>query len=336
MSLQIRPAQLRDLGAIEALFREQDRDSAARTSITFRQMASRRLWFLLNHTFASMVPITSAADHVFVAEDPGRPGLHAFVQAETAPGGHAWQILNLSIAQDLDRFQAGTALLDHLCNEGLQRGVTRYLVRVGVDDPVQDLFKARGFRAIATEHALLHESLARRTAPSCPGLRPMRREDQLALYLLYRAVTPREVADVLAASFKEWRDTFQHGQGAGAVPRPTRRRQFVVDRVEIVAWFGVTAGGGGRPTVLALMARPDPPDLLASVVRQGLAYVAEHHPGPAWCSLRHNDQEAIALLQREGFEVIASQVLMVKELTLKVPARRRLPVREKRLVPQYG
>jgi ribosomal protein S18 acetylase RimI-like enzyme len=336
MTLQIRPAQLKDLGAIEALFRDQDHESSRRASSSFRQFASRRLWYLLNHTFASVLPLTSAADHVFVGEDPRRPGIQGFVQAETAAGGTAWQILNLSIVPELDRFRAGTALLDHLCNQGLQRGVTRFLVRVSVGDPVLDLFRARGFRAIATEHALLAESVNRRPVGELAGWRPMRKEDLLSLWLLYRAVTPREVADVLASSFKQWRDTFQHGWWTGTVARPTRRRQFVVDRVEVVGWLGVTPGGGGRPTILGLMARSEPRDLLPSLVQHGLAYLAEHHPGPVWCSLRHNDQEAIALLQKEGFEVIASQVLMVKELTLKVPARRKVPVREKRLVPQYG
>lgn len=335
MTLQIRPAQLKDLGAIEGLFREQDRETARR-SASFREFASRRLWFLLNHTFASVLPLASAADHVFVGEEPRHPGIRGFVQAETAPGGTAWQILNLSITPGLDRFGAGTALLDHLCNEGLARGVTRFMVRVSVGDPVADLFRARGFRAVGTEHALLADSVARRPGLEVPGWRAMRKDDQLALYLLYRAVTPREVTDALASSFKEWRDNFQLGWWTGAVPRPVRRRQFVVDRVEVVGWLGVTPGGGGRPTILGLMARPEPRDLLETVVEQGLAYVAEHHPGPVWCSLRHNDQEAIALLQRDGFDVIASQVLMVKELTLKVPARRRLPVRVKRLVPQYG
>jgi len=140
----------------------------------------------------------------------------------------------------------------------------------------------------------------------------------------------------LASSFKEWRDTFQLGWWTGAVPRPVRRRQFVVDRVEVIGWLGITPGGGGRPLILGLMARPEPRELLAAIVQQGLAYVAERHPGPVWCSLRQNDQEAIALLQREGFEVIASQLLMFKELALKVPARRRVPLGEKRLVPQYG
>jgi ribosomal protein S18 acetylase RimI-like enzyme len=338
MTLDIRPAQLKDLGAIEALFRQQngEGDGLRPSSTSFRQFASRRLWFLLNHTFASVLPITSTADHVYVGEVAQQAGIQGFVQAETTPGVNAWQILNLAIRPDLDRFQAGTALLDHLCNEGLRHGITKYVVRVGVGDPVADLFRARGFRAVATEHALLAESVRGRGAGEIPGWRPMRKEDELALYLLYRAVTPKEVADVMGSSFQEWRQTFQHGWWTGPVPRPARRRQSVVDRVQVVGWLGITPGGGGRPTILGLMASPEPRDLLPNMIAHGLAYLAEHHPGPVWCSLRHNDQEAIQLLQREGFEVIASQVFMVKELTLKVPARARARIRQKRLVPQYG
>jgi len=84
------------------------------------------------------------------------------------------------------------------------------------------------------------------------------------------------------------------------------------------------------------MAAPQPSDLWGSLVQRSLAYVAEHQPGPVWCSLRHYDETAIRLLQKEGFEVIASQMLMVRELPLKVPARMRVRIKDKRLVPQYG
>ncbi len=152
MSLQIRAAQLKDLGAIEALYREHaqapEHGFAASHALPRRQFASSRLWFLVNNTFASILPLTSAADHVYVAVGP-RQGIQGFIQAETAPAGkHVWQVLNLSVRPDLDRFQTGTALLDHLFNEGLRRGVFRFIVRLSVDDPMTDLFKAAGaFRA---------------------------------------------------------------------------------------------------------------------------------------------------------------------------------------------
>jgi ribosomal protein S18 acetylase RimI-like enzyme len=334
VSLQVRPAQLRDLGGIEALYRQQVRE--AERSPMKRQFASSRLWFLLNNTFASILPITSPADHVYVMEDKKKV-VQGFIQAENAAlGPHAWQILNLCLNPELDRFQDGTALLDHLFNEGLSRGVFKFIVRIPIDDPIADLFRSRGFTAYATEHALLKESLALRPMPAVPGWRAMRREDELGLYLLYVATTPKAVAAVEASTFAEWRRTFQPAARSSRIPRRAGQPRFVVERVQVVAWMSLVPGGGGRPHTLGLMAASTPPELWPGVLDRSLAYAAQHRPGPVWCSLRHYDEAAIALLKREGFEVIASQTLMVRELPLKVPARVPVKIKEKRLVPQYG
>jgi hypothetical protein len=335
MTLKVRPAQLKDLGGIESLYRQQV--LTTEVSPLKRQFASSRLWFLLNSTFASILPITSTADHVYVMEDTRRRAIQGFVQAETsALGPSVWQILNLCLNPELDRFQGGTVLLDHLFNEGLGRGVTKFIVRVPVDDPIADLFRARGFTAYATEHALLSETVPGRPAPPLPGWRTMRREDELGLYLLYCATTPKPVAAVEAANFAEWRRGFGVGLRGARLSRRAGQPRFVVERVQVVAWMSLNPGVGGRPHTLSLMAAAQPADLWPALVQRSLSYLAEHHPGPVWCSLRHYDETGIRLLQREGFEVIASQTLMVRELPLKVPARMRVRIKEKRLVPQYG
>lgn len=335
MTPKVRPAQLKDLAAIEALYRQQVRE-AERTPLK-RQFASSRLWFLLNSTFSSILPITSTADYVYVMEDSRRRSIQGFVQAETAAlGPNVWQILNLCLSPDLDRSNDGTALLDHLFNEGLNRGVTKFVVRVPVDDPVADLFRARGFTAYATEHALLSEAVAPRPAPALAGWRPMRRGDELGLYLLYCDTTPKSVAAVEAANFAEWRRSFAVGLRGARMPRRTGQPRFVVERVQVVGWMSLVAGGGGRPHTLGLMAAGQPADLWPALLQRSLAYVAQHHSGAVWCSLRHYDEAGIRLLRGEGFEVIASQTLMVRELPLKVPARMRVRIKEKRLVPQYG
>jgi ribosomal protein S18 acetylase RimI-like enzyme len=335
MTIKVRPAQLRDLAAIEALYRQQVRE-AERTPLK-RGFASTRLWFLLNSTFASILPITSTADYVYVMEDARRHSIQGFVQAETAAlGPNVWQILNLCLSPDLDRFTDGTALLDHLFNEGLNRGVTKFVVRVPVDDPVADLFRARGFTAYATEHALLSESVAARSAPALSGWRPMRRDDELGLYLLYVATTPKSVAAVEAANFAQWRRSFASGLQGGRLPRRAGQPRFVVERVQVVGWMSLIPGAGGRPHTLGLMAAGQPSELWPALLQRSLAYVAQHHPGPVWCSLRHYDEAGIRLLRAEGFEVIASQTLMVRELPLKVQARMRVRIKDKRLVPQYG
>src|SRR2546430_16433904 len=163
------------------------------------------------------------------------PSSQAFVQAETAAlGPNAWQILNLCLSPDLDRFNDGTALLDHLFNEGLNRGVTKFVVRLPVDDPVADLFRARGFTAYATEHALLSETVAPRPTPALSGWRPMRRDDELGLYLLYCATTPKSVAAVEAANFAEWRRSFAIGLRGARMPRRAGQPRFVVERVQVI------------------------------------------------------------------------------------------------------
>jgi ribosomal protein S18 acetylase RimI-like enzyme len=335
MTLKVRPAQLKDLAAIEALYRQQVRE-AERTPLK-RQFASTRLWFLLNSTFSSILPITSTADYVYVMEDPRRHSIQGFIQAETAAlGPNAWQILNLCLSPDLDRFNDGTALLDHLFNEGLNRGVTKFVVRVPVDDPVADLFRARGFTAYATEHALLSETVAPRPVPPLLGWRPMRRNDELGLYLLYCATTPKSVAAVEAANFAEWRRSFAIGLRGAWMPRRAGQPRFVIERVQVVGWMSLVPGGGGRPHTLGLMAAGEPAELWPALLQRSLAYVAQHHPGAVWCSLRHYDEAGIRLLRDEGFEVIASQTLMVRELPLKIPARMRVRIKDKRLVPQYG
>lgn len=334
MSLQVRPAQLKDLGAIESLYRQQREREGSPLK---KQFPSSRLWFLLNNTFAAILPISSPADHVYVMEDPRRKAVVGFIQAENAPlGPTAWQILNLCLSPDLDRFKDGTPLLDHLFNEGLNRGVTKFIVRVPIDDPVADLFKARGFTAYTTEHALLAESVQSRPTPSLPGWRGMRREDELGLYLLYCATTPKSVASIEASNFSEWRRTYASGARSGRLPRRAGQPRFVVERVQVVAWMSLSPGGGGRPHTLGLMAAEQPAELWPALVQRSLSYVAQHQPGPVWCSLRHYDGLAIRLLQQEGFEVIASQLLMVRELPLKAPAKIRVRIKEKRLVPQYG
>jgi hypothetical protein len=164
----------------------------------------------------------------------------------------------------------------------------------------------------------------------------MRRGDELGLYLLYCATTPKSVAAVEAANFAEWRRSFAIGLRGARMPRRAGQPRFVVERVQVVGWMSLVPGGGGRPHTLGLMAAGQPADLWPALLQRSLAYVAQHHSGAVWCSLRHYDEAGIRLLRGEGFEVIASQTLMVRELPLKIPARMRVRIKEKRLVPQYG
>ena len=73
---------------------------------------------------------------------------------------------------------------------------------------------------------------------------------------------------------------------------------------------------------------PEPPlpDELADL---GLSLLGDLRT-PVWSSLRHYDSHMIDALRGRGFSVLLTQMLLVKELALRVP------VAEKGLVPSFG
>jgi len=82
---------------------------------------------------------------------------------------------------------------------------------------------------------------------------------------------------------------------------------------------------------MALLCDGSDPELREDFLDAALAQVP---PGPLSCALRHYDSELIRSLQRRGFDIYGTQLLLVRDLALKmrVPARAR---REKKpvLVP---
>src|SRR5260370_20242866 len=134
----------------------------------------------------------------------------------------------------------------------------------------------------------------------------MRREDELGLYLLYCATTPKSVAAVEAANFAEWKRSFAVGLRGARMPRRAGQPRFVIERVQVVGWMSLVPGGGGRPHTLGLMAAGQPAELWPALLQRSLGYVAQHHPGAVWCSLRHYDEAGIPLLPGGGVAVIVS------------------------------
>ena len=78
------------------------------------------------------------------------------------------------------------------------------------------------------------------------------------------------------------------------------------------------------------MALPESP-LPAELADFGISLLGDS-AAPAWSSLRHYDSHMIDALRGRGFTVLLTQLLLVKELALRVPK----PVREKGLVPSFG
>ncbi len=311
--MKIRSASLLDLGGIEQIYREAD----ARFS---EVPPPARLWSLVSQTLSALLPL-SQETLLYVAEEHGE--LLGFVQASgtplslTLPTGKisTLQILNLCVADPADEGDVAPQLIEHLTEEAGKKGIQRLFVRLPPDDPLTPVFRMEGFRQYATESVLYADEPAPASTATAIGARPARGRDTRQLYHLYRKVTPLGVAQLEAPTFKDWK-ALRDGPG----------QQFVLDRVELVAWARIQRSSSERPNTLAFMALPDPE--ITQVIADHALVTAG--PGAAWCSLRHYDSLLIDALRARGFTTLLTQALLVREATVRVP------VQEKGLVPSFG
>ena len=310
--MKLRSASLRDLVRVEQIYREAEAGFSA-------VPPPARLWGLFSHTFAALLPLYQET-LIYVAEDEGR--VIGFVQASGQPLTlslpakiSSLQVLNLCVAHGADEAEVAPPLVDYLCEQAAQKGVTRLFVRIPLDDPLIDIFRVQGFRQYATESVLYGESPMPASSTPPAGVRPWRSRDDRALYHLYRKVTPWGVAHLEAPTYRDWK-AFRGASG----------QQEVIDRVELVGWCRVEKGSQARPFTLSFMALPEPgvADELADHA------IVTSDAQPAWCSLRHYDANMIDALRGRGFSLLLTQALLVREVAVRVP----LP--EKSLVPSFG
>jgi hypothetical protein len=323
--MKLRTASLIDLARIEEMHRSED------IRLSEAGPPAARLWSLLSSTLSALLPLTQET-LIYVAEENGK--IVGFIQASGEPLGfdlrraRVLQVLNLQVAEGSDRDEVAPALVQHLCNQALERGALRLFVRLPDRDPLLPAFRLRGFRQYATEVVVYAESPVARSDQFPEGLRPARRGDNRMLYQLYRKVTPQGVSQLEAPTYREWR-ALHGGEWTGRLAaRGSEKQEHVVDRVELVGWVKAERSSGARPDTLNFLALPEGP-LPGELADFGLSLLRGSE-APAWSSLRHYDSHMIDALRGRGFTVLLTQLLLVRELALRVPAR------EKGLVPSFG
>jgi hypothetical protein len=321
--MKLRAASLLDLSRIEEMHRSAD------MAMNGTDAPAARLWSLLSSTLSAFLPL-SQETLIYVAEEGGK--VVGYVQASGSQRGlelsraKVLQLLNLQVV-DGSSDDVAPALVDHLCNQALERGAQRVFVRLPDRDPLLSVFRLRGFRQYATEVVVYAEKPVARSQGKPDGVRPVKRGDNRLLYQLYRKVTPQGVSQLEAPTYRDWRAL--HGEWTGRLSaRGSDKLELVVDRVELVGWVKVERSSGARPHTLNFLAMPERPlpDELADL---GLSLLAGSE-APAWSSLRHYDSHMIDALRGRGFSVLLTQLLLVKELAVRVP------VREKGLVPSLA
>ena len=315
--MKLRAAGLLDLARIEEMHRSSE------VKLSEAAPPAARLWSLLSSTLSALLPL-SQETLMYVAEENGR--VVGFIQASGQPLGldlrraRVLQVLNLQVADGVDSDEVAPALVQHLSNQALERGALRLFVRLPDRDPLLPAFRLQGFRQYATEQVVYSDTPERRSDQYPDGLRPTKRGDDRKLYQLYRKVTPQGVSQLEAPTYREWR-ALHTGELTGG---------HVVDRVEVVGWVRMQRGSNARPDTLQFMALPESP-LPSELADFGISLLGDSE-APAWSSLRHYDSHMIDALRGRGFNVLLTQLLLVRELALRVPK----PVREKGLVPSFG
>ena len=322
--MKLRTAGLLDLARIEEMHRSSD------IRLSEAAPPAARLWTVLSSTLSALLPL-SQETLMYVAEDGGK--VVGFIQASGQPLGldlpraTVLQVLNLQVADGADSDEVAPALVEHLCNQALERGVHRLFVRLPEQDPLLPVFRLRGFRQYATEVVVYADKPVMRSDHFPDGARPVRRGDNRLLYQLYRKVTPQGVSQLEAPTYREWRA--MHGEWTGRLAaRGSDKQELVVEQVEIAGWVKAERSSGARPNTVSFMVLPDS-SLAGDLADLGLSLLGESDL-PAWSSLRHYDSHMIDALRGRGFSVLLTQLLLVKELAVRVP------VQEKGLVPSFG
>lgn len=323
--MKVRAAGLLDLARIEEMHRSSD------IRLSEAAPPAARLWSLLSSTLSALLPL-SQETLMYVAEDNGK--VVGFIQASGQPLGldlrraRVLQVLNLQVADGSDSDEVAPVLVEHLCNQALERGALRLFVRLPERDSLLPAFRLQGFRQYATEVVVYADKPVMRSDQFPEGLRPVKRGDNRMLYQLYRKVTPQGVSQLEAPTYREWM-AMHGGDWTGRLSaRGSDKQELVVDRIEVVGWVKVERGSGTRPDTLEFLALPEQP-LPGELADFGLSMLGDSE-APAWSSLRHYDSHMIDALRGRGFSVLLTQLLLVKELAVRVP------VREKGLVPSFG
>ncbi|GAC1333926.1 MAG: hypothetical protein NVSMB17_14950 [Candidatus Dormibacteria bacterium] len=342
--MSIRSAQVTDWGRIDQIYADGLRLSLQGEGATHPV----RLWQIVSRTLSSLLPLSTPSEMLYVSEDE-EGNVNGFIQAEVLGGSDslvpgprrrrpdAIRVLNLSLAPELSG-AGGGALIDHLCGEAVAMGVARIYVRIPEGHAVGESFKAHGFTPYARDRVFYRDDTAAASDLAVlEGLRPVTRRDGLGLFTLYLAATPREVSQVEAPDYQQWRAINE----AEWLHRFGRRgnRSLVLERGgEIVAWLGVELGSPGRPHTIAHLTRQDQGGdgvLERQLLGEALRSLAGHASG-VWCNVRNYDTVTTRVLQEAGFEGLAGQDLLVREMRSRVRAAERKTRKEKAFAPVFG
>ena len=251
--------------------------------------------------------------------EQGRRG-EGFAQMREGEGRTEAEVVYLApaLSADEEALAIWRRLLAHLSAEAGRRGIQRLFARLPEDGPEVEAFQQVGFGIYAREDIF---RLARAERPSRSdriALRRQRPADEWGLQQLYAAVTPRSVQQ--SEGLRCWENR----------RRPRLEGYVLEEDGEIVGYLGVGRGRLGHR--LRVMLHPRAYERADGLIEYGLSLLAEYHPRPIYCCVRRYQEGLRASLEAKGFQLVASQAVLVKYIAVRArkPAAKLVPALEKR------
>ena len=162
-------------------------------------------------------------------------------------------------------------------------------------------------------------------SPEKKTVRPQQPADGWGLQGLYAAIAPRLVQQVENLTAKKWEATL------GPWLRPARREGWVLeDKGKVIGYVRIRQGQTGH--WLEMLLHPQAYERADELVVQSLSLLAKYPPLPIYCCLRRYQGGLRVPLEAEGFQLFASQCVMIKHTTVRVrkPVLKLIPGLEKR------
>lgn len=217
-------------------------------------------------------------------------------------------------------------LLEQLCREAGEQGIQRIFARLPEDGPEVEAFQQVGFSIYTQEDIFrLGQIPPDLSHPERMTMRPQQPADNWGLQELYKTIAPRLVQQAENLTARKWEAT------PGLWLGQTRREGYVLeDKGEVIGYLRIRPGQTGH--WLEMLLHPQAHERADELVVQSLALLAEYPPLPIYCCLRRYQGGLRSRLEAQGFQLLASQCVMVKHTTVwvKKPALRLVPALEKR------
>jgi hypothetical protein len=265
----------------------------------------------------------------FVENDHSADGAaQGFLQAWTRPDGLSCDVEFVAPALDGSAVSAELwrSLLEHLIAAKGKAGIQRIFATVPDGGLAADLLRKMGFSAYARRYVMrLGQLPAGLDAEGNAPFRPARDADAQILRRLRTSLIPRPVQHAEGGT---------HAEKDPASLLPWWKSREIEEYVwnegaDIQAYVRIVVGQHGH--WLRVLLEPAAAVHADSVLSESLSLLSSHPARPVYCAVREYEGGVQGALDALGFEPLASEVLMVKQIAVRarVPVNNLSPALEK-------